>query len=190
MSDIKEGFTRVTSVFEPYTNFDAIDPVVLHRAANRGTRVHRYCELHMLGEYYPQPEEELVGYIDSFIQWYDKIVEKLICTEQRIYNNQYKLTGAIDIVAILKGDKSPTIIDIKTPASESKTWCLQTAAYRLLYNSKMDVKLHADRRIALRLDKKGGYPKIHEYTENGRDLRLYLSALEVYKYFKYGRGDE
>jgi len=133
MTEIKDGFIRVTSVFSPFVKFDHIDPLVLHNACERGTKVHRLAELHMLNEYFPDPDESLLGYLNSFRAWYDSMVSELISTEQRLYDTLLKVTGAVDIIAILKNDKAPTIIDIKTPATESKSWCLQTAMYRQLF---------------------------------------------------------
>jgi hypothetical protein len=43
--DIPPGYARVTEILQPYTSFDGIDPAVLAKAADRGTRVHKYCEL-------------------------------------------------------------------------------------------------------------------------------------------------
>jgi len=133
MESIREQFTRVTSIFSPYVSFDHINPVTLHNACERGTRVHLLCELHMLDEYFPEPDESLLGYLNSFRGWYDKMVDKLISTEQRIYNDELMLTGAIDIVCAIRGSTTPVIIDIKTPATESKTFRLQLAAYKYLY---------------------------------------------------------
>jgi hypothetical protein len=184
MSDIKEGYLRVTECLQKYNNFDKIPALVLHNASDRGTKVHRLAELHMLGEYFPEPDKELLGYLKSFQGWYDTMVSKLISTEERFYDDVLMLTGCVDIVAVLKGDKAPTIIDIKTPSTESKTWKLQLAMYRQLFNTQKDTKGKAERRIALKLDKNGKLPKIYEYTNHEQDLKLYMSALELHRYFQ------
>lgn len=182
MEKIKEGFLRVTTPLSAFTDFSSIPPHVLQHAADRGTKVHKLCELTLLDEYFPQPEEELKGYLNSFNEWKDTL-ETIHRLETRYYSDMLKITGAIDIIGTVKGDKSPSIIDIKTAASESKTWCLQLAAYQHLFNSNIDTQVKAERRFALHLKKNGKRAKIIEYTDHDRDLDLYLSALKIWRYF-------
>ena len=184
MEKIREGYTRVTQPLQLFNEFSNIDPIVLSRACDRGTKVHKYCEMHVLGEYFPEPSDSLIGYLNSFRRWYDLMVVELISSEGRFYDEIVKVTGAIDIVAILQGDTVPTIIDIKTSAVEAKTWCLQTAMYRHLYNGQGGVKLKAERRIALRVDKGGGMAKVYEYTDYERDIKLYMGILNAWRFFK------
>jgi len=61
---------------------------------------------------------------------------------------------------------------------------LQTAMYRHLYNGQGGVKLKAERRIALRVDKGGGMAKVYEYTDYERDIKLYMGILNAWRFFK------
>ena len=83
----------------------------------------------------------------------------------------------------MKGDPDDclTLVDIKTPATASLTWNLQTAAYVMLLREIENI--HIQRRIALMLPKQGGQAKIVEFTNQPREEKLYLSALELYRYF-------
>src|SRR5690606_8090596 len=101
-------------------------------AADRGRRVHNYCEAYAQGLFVEVMDEDCKNYVEAFKVWFDSTVSEVIFTEQRINHAGYRLSGAVDMVAILKGDDKPSIIDIKTPKSPSTTWALQTGAYRML----------------------------------------------------------
>ena len=180
---IKDGFIRVTQPLSLYNNFDGIPDQVLQNACARGTKVHRLAELHALGEYFPDPADDSFGYLNSFRRWFDMYVDECILIEKRLYADVSKITGAIDLVCTIRGSQEHVIVDYKTPATPSKTWPLQLAAYQYLYNSiKPSDQKTATRRIALRLRKDGKPPIIHEYTSES-DLDLYCSALKIWRYF-------
>ena len=85
------------------------------------------------------------------------------------------------MLAYLKGDEKPSLIDIKTPQSESKTWPLQLAAYRHLMDANsIDYK----NSFVLQLNKFGNSAKIFDYTSRAeKDLELFKNLLSVHKYF-------
>lgn len=178
---IKAGYTRVTEPLALFNNFDHIPPDVLQNAADRGTRVHRYCELHARGDYFPTVDRSIQGYIDGYCRWHDEMVDKTLFIEQRLYNDLYRITGQIDEVAILKGDTTPTVIDWKTPIVASKSWALQTAAYQFLVDGFEGLK--PTRRIALQLFKDGKYPKVIEYTDYENDWGIYKGILKAMRFF-------
>lgn len=181
--EIRDGFTRVTTPLSVFNDFSMITPAVLQNACLRGTMVHNYCSLYAEGEYFPEPSEALGGYISSYTNWFDRMVDEVLLVEQRFYNDPLRLTGAIDLVAVVSGDKSPSIIDIKTCSVKSSTWNLQLSAYKWLYNSDLNMGIKAERRIVVQLNKEGKPPKIHEYTNHEKDLDLYFSALRLWRYF-------
>jgi len=181
--EIKTGYLRVTEVMKPFIDFSKIPPKVLKHACDRGTKVHRLAELYAKDEYFPEPEPELSGYVDSFKMWFDEMVEEVVSLEVRLYDNTLMITGAIDLVAKLKGSDGPVIVDYKTPANASKSWALQLSAYQNLYNIQKDNKEKVNRRIALQLMKDGKYPKIHEYT-NPKDFEIYKGILQAVRFFQ------
>lgn len=176
----RENYTRVTTVLSPFCNFDGIDENVLQKAADRGTRVHECCELHANGEFV-MPEADCAPYYDSFSMWYEEMVDKALFTELRLYNDILRITGAIDLVAKLKGSNKHCIIDIKTPQQESKSWCLQLSAYHYLAQGHETIV--PERRIALMLSNKGKYPKVLEYTDFNRDWGIFRGILNAYRWF-------
>lgn len=178
---IPNDYTRVTEPLKMLKNFDDIDPQVLINAADRGTRVHKYCEMHMKNLFCPEIDEDCVLYVESFIAWYDEMVESPLLIEERINSADFKLSGQVDLVAILKNDTEISVIDIKTPVKPCSTWALQSAAYKILLEKQLELKI--SRRICLMLSKYGSAAKLVEYTDHQNDERLYLNALELYRKF-------
>ena len=180
--DIPPGYTRVTETLDAYTDFDGVPPAVLAHAAERGERVHRYCELYSRSLLIEEPDEECKPYVDSFIRWFDYSVACVIHSELRINSKKYKLSGKFDLLAVLKGDTEPTLVDYKSPQHKAKTWPLQTAAYRILLREELGINAH--RRMCLILDKDGARARVNEYRDHGRDERLYINTYELNRFFK------
>ncbi len=182
--DIPTGYNRVTEILEFYTNFSGIDPLTLANAADRGSRVHKYCEMYALNLFLSDIDEDCKNYFNSFKEWYDSFVVKLLYNELRINSEKYLLTGKFDLIVQLKGDPEDclTLIDIKTPASSSLTWPLQMAAYSMLLREEK--KVLVSRRIVLMLPKHGEKAKIIEYQDHDLHEKLYISALTLFRFFK------
>lgn len=178
--EIKKGYRRITSVISPFTDFSNIDASVLRNAADRGTRVHKYCELHSKGLLGIEPEEDAKPYVESFIKWFGFMVDSVLCCEKRFYCDDYMITGQIDLIVKLIDHDDPWIVDIKTPQQESKTWRLQTAAYLYLVN-KIDPTIC--NRACLQLDKNGSIPAFRVYEHHENDRELFFDALRLVEFF-------
>ena len=178
---IHAGYARVTEILSPYQDFSKVHPAVLEAACSRGSKVHDYCEAYSLGLLIEEPEEDCKPYVNSFIEWFDKYVEEVINVEERLYSQEYKITGKYDLLCKLKGSDDLVLIDYKTPSTESRTWALQTAAYQLMYNRTHSAQV--DRRVVLMLNKQGSPAKVIEYTNHEKDKILFLSALNLYRFF-------
>ena len=176
------NYTRITSVLSFYSDFSNIDPVVLKNACDRGTRVHRFCELYAKNLLIEPVDDDCKPYFESFVKWFDSVVDYPIYTEQRIFCETHKITGQIDLILKLKGSDTICIVDLKTPQLESKTWRLQTSAYQYLVESEFDFDKTS--RACLMLDRKGGIPKYKQYSSDEIDKILFFNALELYKFFK------
>lgn len=179
MDNIPEGYVRVTEVLKPYSDFTQIDPNVLARAADRGCRVHKYCETYALGLFLPDIDNDCKSYVEAFIRWFDERVNEVLHTECRLNSEKHKLSGQIDMICTLKNCEKVCLIDIKTPAQGSFTWSLQTAAYKLLAMQCRGLEI--ERRVCLKLPKKeGANASTIEYMDHERDQTLFLNALELY----------
>lgn len=180
--EIPNGYLRVTEVLSPFSTLGGIDAVTLANAANRGTRVHAYCESHALNLFVEDVDDDCKNYVDVFKIWFKEMIQEVVYTEVRCNSSFYRVSGAFDMIAILKGDTEPTLIDIKTPSSPSLSWQLQTAAYQLLAKEVLDVDVK--RRICLMLPKHNSIAKIVEYEKHQQDHKLFINALELYRFFK------
>jgi hypothetical protein len=181
MEEIKPGYWRVTEVLKRYVDFSNIDPVVLAKAAERGTRVHGFCSLYARGVPTPFVDEDCQGYVESFKRWFDKYVDKVHVNEDRFYCDGLMITGAIDLVVSIKNDEKLCIVDLKTPATISKSWRLQTSAYEYLYNRNNDNE--ANRRAVLQI-KKDGKPAVFHEHDDPNDWKTYLGILRAERYFQ------
>lgn len=180
----EKDYTRVTAILSRYSDFSAIDPDTLARAADRGTRVHNYCEMYANNIFIPSVDDDCKNYFEAYQRWFDSHVEHVLLVEKRIYNDDYRITGQIDLIAKIKGDDDYSIIDIKTPATSSKTWALQTAAYKMMAKEHLKDKsdIWIDRRACLMLPKTGKDAFFLEYDDI-EDEDLFLHALKLYRFF-------
>jgi len=176
------GYLRVTEVLQPFSTLGDIDPQTLANAADRGTRVHAYCEAHALGLFVEEYADDCKNYVECFKKWFDEMVVNVLHAEVRLNSPTYRISGACDLMVILKGDTCATLVDIKTPASAQMSWQLQTAAYQLLSEEVLHIR--PERRICLMLPKTGDRVTIKEYMDHDRDQELYIKALELYRFFK------
>ena len=145
--EIPPGYLRVTEVLKPFTSFDGIDPAVLAKAADRGTRVHKYCELYTQNLVIEKVDDDCIPYVNSFINWFDAMIEEVWVSEMRLSCSKYRITGKLDMVATIKGDQTESLIDLKTPQQASLSWQLQTAAYRYLLRASEGIDI--SRRVCL-----------------------------------------
>ena len=180
--EIPSGYTRVTDILSPFNNFSGIDPETLAAAADRGTRVHKLCESYALGLFIVHVDEDCKNYFNAFCKWFDEYVEEVICAEKRLNSPTYLISGKFDLIVRLKGDKRLVLLDNKTPQTPSKTWKLQTAAYKHLILECLDKVV--ERRICLMLPKHGPNIRIIEHTDHDHDLELFLSALRLHRFFQ------
>lgn len=170
----RENYIRVTNILYPFSGLDKIDPSVLARAADRGTRVHKICEAIIQGLGEIGVEEEIQGYVESFKQWWD-LGHDVIMMEQRFWDDDLEITGQVDL--IIRTSEGLSLVDLKTSSKPSKTWAIQGNAYvhlaRLAKHNIQKIQF-------LHLDKNGKSPKIYEYPI---DNTLFMSIVRVWEHF-------
>lgn len=97
------------------------------RSMERGTRVHGYVEDYLNGrEVVPWEGEE--GYLASLEAWMNKYEVTIEGTEETVYHDS-GYAGTMDILARLKGETEPRVIDIKSGGIFTEHY-FQAAAYR------------------------------------------------------------
>ena len=170
----------VTQVLGLYQDFSGIRPDVLARAAERGTAVHRICSALVQGLWVPSIPEECRGYIESFRLWMPYI-EETVLVEKELVDKKLGYRGRPDWIGRIRGDKTLTVLDWKTPLAKGRLWQAQLAAYGHL----AEVNLGPIGRIAsLRLKPDGKKPILDDYRRDPHDMAAFVSALNAYRYFK------
>ena len=171
----------VTQVLGVFSDFSKIPPDVLARAAERGTRVHGFCEAIAQGFFPGEVPEDITGYVESFKKWF-VLVDEVLLIETRLQDPIYQFTGMPDLVVKLQGDERPRLIDLKTPLAKGKLWSAQIAGYEHLFQVKTGLECRHSG--SLRLRPNGGFPLFDEYRHAEEDLHAFLCALTAWKFFK------
>lgn len=174
-------FPRVTEILQPFTKFEFVPKDKLASAAARGTSVHALCAGIAKGAWVPDSmvDEELRGYVESFQKWADKQVSKFIVIEKRFQDEHLNYTGQVDFV-VVGTDEEVYLVDIKTSATQHKTYPIQMAAYEsLLRKSGIEVK----GAMLVYLSKDGEFPEIDLIEDFTEKFHVFLSALDCYNYF-------
>lgn len=174
-------YLRVTTPLARYSGYEAVPLPVLNYAADRGTRVHQYCELYANNMLFGEIDLDCFEYVQAFINWFDENVEEVILTEKRFFCENYKLQGQIDMIARVKGYEGNCLVDLKTSLNPSKTWNLQTAAYQWL---AMTNEVQVDHRLVIQVKKDVQF-EIYSFPESDYkdEIDLYRGILKAHRYF-------
>lgn len=172
--DIVPGVTDVIrgAIGDP---FERVAPEILEHARQRGTAVHKACELDDAGNL----DEDSVDFrIRPYVAAWRKFRAQFRCevvmAESALYSRVYGYAGTPDVVIELPNFEQ-AVVDRKTglpgPAA-----ALQTAAYQVLAQEN---GLRPTRRFALRMLPTGQY-RFDEY-KNAGDVRDFLACLAVHR---------
>jgi len=136
--------------------YGQIDPVTLHKAADRGTRVHEAIELIDQGIWTPI-EDDTAGYIEAYLRWKTDFEPEIIATEWRGYHRSMLYAGTVDKIATLpKQGEDMAIVDIKTSAAYIPFLVdVQLAGYAQMIESWPGMKI--DSTWGLQLKSDGSY---------------------------------
>ena len=176
----QKKYVRVTEILGQYTDFSRIPGPVLEHASARGTEVHAICSAIATGMWVPSISEECHGYVDSFRRWFE-LVDEVLLVEERLYDRTFYYTGQVDLIVRLRGDKSPRVVDLKTPITKGRTWAAQIAAYNRL--AEFDRGILCRNSGTLRLSPHGRTAKFDPCNPPAEALAAFLSALTAYRYF-------
>ncbi len=164
-------YVSVTEVLSlsGWARYDKIDPVVLSRAAKRGSLVHDATEDVDDGTFNASEfREDLIPYIDGYKKFMREHDYEVLESEIVVFNHKHKYAGQLDRICMLDGKK--TLLDIKTSAQRKPEWGLQLAGYEMAYGEELE------RRVALRVGL--GFYEIDNYT-NDNDYSRFLEAVSL-----------
>ena len=170
---VVEGFryVSVTEVlqFSGWARYDKVNPVVLNRAAERGSLVHDATELVDDGTFVESEfREDLLEYISGYRKFMREHDYEVLESEIVVFNHKYKYAGQLDRICMLDGKK--TLLDIKTSAQRKPEWGLQLAGYEMAYGEELE------RRVTLRLGL--GYYEIDNFL-NPADYSRFIDAVKI-----------
>ena len=170
----------VTRVLSCLSDFGAIPPAVLENACVRGSQTHAACLSYAVGGWVRPLSEQVQPFFDSFVAWFDAYITSVEGVEIEAVSKKYDYVGHIDMIATIKGNKKPSVIDLKTPAQGNKSWPSQVSAYRQAA-IESGYKL-APGCYSVRLRKDGGPALAKHYSSQADHLAIFLSALNLKRY--------
>lgn len=169
-------YARVSEVLQPFVDFGSIDQDTLERKAALGTRVHEALNHEIKGNF-PVVGVQEQGYFQSFELWRAAIQPTFLTTEERMYCDQKMLTGCIDALIKLEGEKEAVLIDWKTSVAESPiTWPMQAHLYHYLVAASG--RRIASRFLFIKLDRHGKLPKVFQYKFDPNLMVKCLQAVD------------
>lgn len=110
------------------------------RAANRGTRIHQYCEDYLRGNVFEANMFDLQMF-NSIKPLLDDI-DNIHCLESPLYSDHLEVAGTVDCIAEFQGKLS--VIDFKTSSrikdrDEIHNYFMQTSAYAVAFEERTKI---------------------------------------------------
>lgn len=159
---------------------------IAKEAAQLGTDFHELCADINRGAHRVrgwQPEGRFREMAFAYIDWLHANVEQIIDVEKLAISDEFKYAGTMDLLAIMRGDDLPSVIDLKTSNSVSTDWPLQLSAYQLAIEEELGVNI--GKRIIIRIPKKGiCIPEQYTYTEHEDDKDAWLTTLKLWRWIQ------
>lgn len=164
----------VTQIIRFISNefYGQIDPATLHKAADRGTRVHEAIELIDQGIWTPI-EDDTAGYIKAYQCWKNELEPDIIATEWRGDHRTMLYAGTVDkVVRLPKLGEGMAIVDLKTSSTYIPLLVdIQLAGYAQMIESWPNMKIESTWGLQLKAD--GSY-KFHRTQELNR-MKTYFN---------------
>ena len=145
----------------------------------RGQRVHGAIASWIIGTWSPRLPEKEQPYFDSFMLWAEQfLTDEGPCeVESVITDPRHGFCGTLDYLGPYATDE--TVIDWKTPITESRAWQLAGSAYFHLANLKRKVKRVGN----LQLSPKGRMAKMNWVDNPEKIFPVFLSGLNMWRFF-------
>ena len=154
--------------------YGKINPKVLKKAAERGTKIHRAIEF--MSKYdLKKFDEEILGYLDAYKKFRSEHnTWELLNSEFRTYHKSLLYGMTID--EVYKTEKGIVLLDLKTTSETYlNTWSVQLSAYKNGYESQHEKVIKT---YILKLNKDGEY-QLFELSDK---FSVFLSCLEIYRF--------
>lgn len=178
-----EDYQRVTEIISPFTGIEFVPEDILNHASQRGSEVHRYIEAFFEGWPIHVMPQQISYYYASFLHFWESSKHQFdggeIQIEKRVNCPDLMVTGCADLVAVCEG--RTYLIDWKTSASFHKSWYVQGAAYKHLF--ELNEYENVDDVLFVKLKKDGSPPSLYKSKDQGH-LDIFFKCVELYRYFE------
>ena len=147
---------------------------ILNAAAERGTRVHAWCEDYL--EDRPRaPESDIAPQCSAFLDWMAEVEPEIVAVEAVVKCAALRVVGQADIIAKVNGRLA--VVDIKTSAKVYRSHEIQTALYAMAVAEEREDSDELPEVYLLRLGKNGK----HHFDQRGapRDFEVGRQAAAV-----------
>jgi hypothetical protein len=153
-------------------------------ATTWGTGIHALVEAVNRGQRASLDDEQR-ALITPYTDWLDTEVEAVLGVEKLLVSRQHGYAGTTDAIAVMAGDRYPSIIDFKSSktALGQDEWRLQLAAYVIAAQEHLG--LICQRRIIVRLSRvEPNKLYVHELPLDAlqEDIDCFLALLRVFKW--------
>ncbi len=160
---------------------------IVEEAAEIGTAIHDLCSainntFHATGKVDVQLYRNAPPLVMQYITWLNRTVSEVKLWESVVVSRTYRYGGRLDLVAKLIGDKTYSVIDIKTSKQVWPEYGMQLAAYQQALKEQGIV---AERLLVVHLDKITNKLSVHEFDNPDRCFRAFLAALVLFDYMGY-----
>jgi len=108
----------------------------------------------------------LIPHWCAWRDWKKEYVKEIIAVEVVVWSERYWCAGRVDRVLVMRGDRSPSIGDLKTGSLYDEIG-VDLAGYRYMWNER-NPKCKANRRLAIHLPRENpGYIRVKPYGNKG-----------------------
>lgn len=169
-------YPRVTSVISEMILGDDGKKWFTEESRQRGTDVHRICELYDNKKIdLNSIDESYMGYFRAYRAFQNDCTPMWEAVEKRRVSAAMCFGGTIDRVGTMMGNK--VILDIKT-GQPAKWHGIQLAAYNYLWNGNTSIL--ARYTLILKKHNRGDYKLVRH--DDRKDFEIFKAALTVYNY--------
>ena len=169
----------VSKIIEPVSkaSYGGIDPLVLQRAADRGTAVHSAIDYYnTIGVM--AVDDDFACYVGAYTKWCEYRKPKIIGSEIKLYHKVMRYGGTVDLLAEIDGEL--WLIDYKTSYKVvNKNYRLQLEAYSQALSTH---GFRVDKKMVLHLKKNAEYEEIFYPTRDAEAWLVFGACKTVYDY--------
>lgn len=160
---------------------------VFEEAGHLGSTVHDYSEQTDRGQTIEKIDDEQIALmIEGYREWVSKYVIKFLYIEKVVYHPVYKYAGRLDRLAVIKGDRLPSVIDLKTGNMGSQEALKEVGLQLSGYKEALEQEnIKTKRRLIVHIDKhKPGKIMVKEPPcDHKTDFNMFLYTLQLYRHF-------